>query len=104
MLIAIEEKLEEDSTTGTLFHFGTGLYLCPNTPDFFAPFDPASFQVPFNSLGQLLGQLTMAEQLSTSQTVSSDAAAAESSIATSSMFSITPESHLYGKSSVPVGY
>jgi hypothetical protein len=46
----------------------------------------------------------MAEQPSTSQTVSSDAAAAESSVVTSSMFSTTPESHLYGESSIPVGY
>ena len=54
-LIAIEEELEEDSTPGTPFHFGSGLYLYPNTPDFFASFDPASFQVLVDSLGQLLG-------------------------------------------------
>lgn len=46
----------------------------------------------------------MAEQLSTSHIVSFDAAAAKSSVATSSMFSTTPESHLYGEFSILVGY
>ena len=46
----------------------------------------------------------MAEQPLTSQTVSSDVAAAESFVATSSMFSTTPELHLYGESSILVGY
>lgn len=54
VLIAIEEELEEDSTPRSSFHFGTGIYLYPNTPDFFASFDLASFQVPIESLGQLL--------------------------------------------------
>jgi len=85
-LIDIEEELGEHSTHGTSFHLGTGLYLYPNTPDIFASFDPASFQVVFDSLGKLLGQLTMAEQPSTSQTVSSDAGAAKSFVVTSSMF------------------
>ena len=76
----------------------------PYTPHFTTPFDPVSFQVPVDSLGQLLGQLTMVEQPSTSQTVSFDAAMAESSITTSSMFSTTPESHLYGESSILIGY
>jgi len=96
--------LEEESTPGTPFHFGARLYLYAHTPHFTALFDPAYFQVPIDSLGQLLGQLNMDEQLSTSQTISSDAVVAESYVATSSMFSTTPESHLYGESSVPVGY
>jgi len=54
-LIDIEEELVEDFTPGTPFHFGTGFYLYPNTLDSFASFDPASFQVPVESLGQLLG-------------------------------------------------
>ena len=45
-MIAIEEELEEDSTPGTPFHFGTWLYLYPSTSDFFTSFDPSSFQVP----------------------------------------------------------
>jgi len=49
-------------------------------------------------------QLTMAKQPSTSQTVSSDAATTKSFVVTSSMFSTTPESHLYGESSILVGY
>lgn len=32
-LISIEEELVEYSTRGTPFHFGTGLYLYPTTPD-----------------------------------------------------------------------
>lgn len=68
--------MEEDSTPGTPFDFGVGIYIYPHSPHFTAPFDPAYFQVPADSLGQLLGQLTMAEQPSTSQTVSSDAAGA----------------------------
>ncbi len=49
-LIAIEEELVEDSTPGTSFHFGTGLYLYPTTLDYFASSDPTSFQVPIESL------------------------------------------------------
>jgi len=41
---------------------------------------------------------------STSQTVPSVTAVAKSSVATSSMFTTTPESYLYGASSVPSGY
>lgn len=103
-LIAIEEELEEDSTPGVSFHFGTKIYIYPNTPDFFTSFDPASFQVPVKYLGQLLRQLNMAEKPSTSQTVSSNATVVESSVVTSLMFSTTPESHLYGESSISVGY
>ena len=58
--------MEEDYTPGTPFHFGTGLYLYPHNLIFIAPFDPAYFQVPVDSLGQILGQLTMVEQPSTS--------------------------------------
>ena len=46
----------------------------------------------------------MAKQPSTSQTISSDAATVESSVVTYSMFSTTPESHLYGESSILIGY
>lgn len=49
-LIVIEEELEEDPTPGTLFHFGARLYSYPNTPDFFASFNPPSFQVPLKPL------------------------------------------------------
>ena len=73
-------------------------------PNFFSSFDPASFQVPIESLGQLLGHLAMAKQLLTSQTVSSNAAVADSSVVTSSMSSTTPQSHLYGESSILIGY
>jgi len=90
-LIVIEEELVEDSTPGTSFHFGTGLNLYPTTPDYFASSDPASFQVLAESLGQLLGQLTMAEQPLTSEIVSFDAVAVETSFVTPSMFSTTPE-------------
>ena len=96
--------MEEDSTPRTPFHFGTRLHLYPHTPHFTAPFDPAYFQVPVDSLGQLLGQLTMVEQPLTSQTVSFDVAAAESFVVTPSMFSTTPESHLYGEFSILIGY
>ena len=48
--------------------------------------------------------LTRAEQPSTSETVSSNASAAKSSVATSSIFSTTLESHLYGEWSILVGY
>ena len=95
--------MEEDSTPGTPFHFGIGLYLYPHTTHFTAPFDRVYFQVHVDSLGQILGQLTMFKQPSTSQTVSSDEAAAESFVATSSLFSTTPKSHLYGESSIPIG-
>ena len=77
--------MEKDSTPGTPFHFGTGIYLYPHTPHFTAPFDPTSFQVPVDSLGKVLGQLTMAEQLSTSVTISSDVATEKSLVATSFM-------------------
>jgi len=60
--------------------------------------------MPLDSLGQLLGQLTMVEQPQTSQTTSSDAVAARSFAATSLMFTTTPESHLYGQPSIPAGY
>ena len=96
--------MEEDSTLGSPFDFVTGLYLYPNAPEYFSSFDPSSFQVPVESLGQLLGQLTMAEQPSASQTVSYDADVVEYYVVTSSMFSTTPESHLYGESSILVGY
>ena len=72
-MILIGEELEVESPR-IPFHFGMGLNIYPYTPHFTAPFDPSSFQVPVDSLGQILGQLTMAEQLLTSQTVSSDAA------------------------------
>lgn len=83
--------MEEDSTLGTPFQFGTGVYLYPHTRDFSTPFDPTSFQVPIDSLGQILGPLTMDEQPSTSQTISSDAATSEYFVSTSSMFYTTPE-------------
>jgi len=103
-LIAIEEELEEDSTLGTSFHFGTGLYLYPNTLVFFVSFDPNFFQVPIESLGKILVQLNMAKHLSTSQTISSNVVVVESSFVTSSMFYTTFELHLYGESSIMVGY
>ena len=40
----------------------------------------------------------------TSQTISSVTVAIASAVTTSSMFTTTPESHLYGGSSVPLGY
>ncbi|MCY6525147.1 hypothetical protein, partial [Actinobacillus pleuropneumoniae] len=61
------------STFGTPFHFGVWLYLYHHTPHFTAPFDPAYFQVFFRTT---LGQLTMAEQPSTSETISSVAGVA----------------------------
>ena len=54
-LIAIEEELEEYSTPGTPFHFGIGLNIYPTTPNYFATSDRATFQVPVESLRQLLG-------------------------------------------------
>ena len=70
----------------------------------FASFNPASSRVPVESLGQLLDKLTMSEQPSTSRNVSFDATSEESSAATPSMFSGTPESQLYGASFVLVCY
>lgn len=46
----------------------------------------------------------MAEQQLTSQTISSDIVAVDSSVVTSSMFSTTLELYLYGESSIPIGY
>ncbi len=96
--------MEEDSRPGTPFHLGAMIYLYPHTPHFIDTFDPAYFHVSIESLRKNLGQITMAEQPSTSQTVSSDAASVESSVTTSSMFSTTLESHLYGEPSILVGY
>lgn len=46
----------------------------------------------------------MDEQLLTYHTISFDVAIEESSVITPSMFSTTPESHMYGESSIPIGY
>ena len=100
-LISIKEEHEVESPR-TPFHFGTRLYLYPYTPHFNTPFDLDYFQTPVDSLGNLLGHLTMAE--STSQTVPCITATKESSTATSSMFTMTPESHLYGVPFIPSGY
>lgn len=51
-----------------------------------------------------MDKLTISEQPSTSRNVSFDVAAVKSSGATPTMFSGTFESHLYGTSSVPIGY
>lgn len=75
-LISIED-IVEDPLSSTPFHFGTGIHLYPSTPEF-APFNPASSQVPVESLEELLDKIIMSEQPSTSRNVSSDAAAAES--------------------------
>lgn len=85
----------------TPFHFGIGLHLYPYTPHFTTPFDIDYFQTPIDLLGNLLRHLTMAK--STSQTVPSVTATAKSSITTSSMFTITPKSHLNGLPSIPSG-
>ena len=100
-MISIEEEHEEE-TPITPFHFGIRHYLYPHTPHFIAPFDLDYFHTPVDLLGNLLGHLIMEEP--TSQTVPFVMAIAESSVATSSMFTTTPESHLYGVPSIPLGY
>jgi len=62
-LISIEEELEVESPR-TPFCFGTGLYLYPHTPHFTAPFDLDYFQTPVDLLGNLFGNLTMADSTS----------------------------------------
>lgn len=100
-MISIEEEPEEE-TPRTPFHFGIGLYLYPHTPHFTTPFDLDYFQTPVDLFGNLFGHLTMAE--SASQTVPSVTAKTKSSFTTSSMFTTTLESHLYGVPSVSLGY
>lgn len=101
-LIAIEEKSEEETSSKTPTHFGPGLYLYPSYPQLTTPFGHVYFQTPIDSLGQLLGHSTMAK--TTSQTVSSITDTTESIVAISSMFTTTPESHLYVGLFIPLCY
>lgn len=57
-LISIEEESEEE-TPQTPTRFGPRLYIYPYTPHF-TTLDPVYFQTPIDSLGHLLGHLTMA--------------------------------------------
>ena len=65
-LIAIEEEYEEETAPRTPTHFGPGIYLYPCFPQltYTTPLDPVYFQNPVDSLGNLLGHLTMAETTS----------------------------------------
>ena len=103
-LILIEEELQEETTPSTPAHFGSGLHLYSSFPHltYSAPIDPAQSQVLVYSLDYLLGYLTMAE--TTSQTVPFVTFAIAYTVASTSMFSMTPESHIYGGLSVPLGY
>lgn len=103
-MIVIEQESEEETSPRTPTHFGLGLYLYPSFPQltYATPLEPVYLQAPIDSLGHLLGHLTTVE--TTSQTVSSVTAATTSTVATSFMFTTTPKSHLYGGSSIPLGY
>jgi len=61
-LIVIEEEFEEETSPRTPTRFGPGIYLYPSFPQstYIAPLDPVYFQNPVDSLGNLLGHLTMA--------------------------------------------
>lgn len=102
-LISIEE-IPQDETLLTPTHFGVDLYLYESfhqSPTS-AFFDPVSIRVPVDPIVYTFGRITMPKP--TSSIGPSILVATKPTLATLSMFTTSPESHLYGGPSVPPGY